>query len=942
MLRFTGRLASTVALLGILVGVPAGLCWFVGSPLPRTLPTTWDAWARILTSSIPDEAVINVLAIALWIVWAAFAYSVAVEIAAARRGKLATRRRLISPLQAVAALLIAGMTAGPATVLVANPARPVVPAVAPHIPTANATASEAITAGGGRIILTVGDARSATPTTRAWQPADSATAALTHDEMPRFAACGVDGALTLQVGDNRYTVTVSRHDTLWKIAEVWLGDPHRWPEIYHLNQDRYDHNGRMKHGDHIEPGWVLILPADALPPAGAQPIPPPPSNPVPPDNNPSGTPTAPPSSSPSSPSSPSGDAIDDGVVGMPPRSSGSPAPSEPSASAAPARSDRDGGFGIELSGGWVVVPVATAVAAAAALVWIQRRRRYRPRPPANGRRDDPDLTPLPPSIAALHHARPPSPIEDDMDDLAPEALEATTVTTATLGTRADRPLRLADLPPSGVGLVGPGARAAARGVLVAVLSAGGPWAPGAEAAIVTTDADLAALLGPTAPDRDQLGQLHIADSLDSALTHLERQLLRRVRQADDRNDSDLSTVHDQAHAPIVLLTQAPDDTIATALAAILAVGSRLAIAGVLLGRWNGGATWHVNSDGTSRPDPATDTTGLRLNVLDTATAGDILDILRQARPTSNDIPPPPSRAASHTAAAASRTDPLATRQDGTPAPTTSTTARSPNPHNPTGTTDVRTLRFSVLGKPTLHLVSEGSRRDIRIRRTDGTQILVHLAVEPDGSTSDQLMAVLWPETRPHVSRRRFHTTMSELRQTLAEAVGAETIPRTDERYRLDPAHITVDLWKLTAAADDAATAVDPAHHAAALRQVIKLYTGSVAEGHHWLWLAPYRERVRRHILDAYIGLADNAPDPAAALALVQEAIRVDPYNEDVYQRAMQLHATLNSADGVVRTLRALTQRLADLEIEVSPQTQQIATELLAKLDARRRNRGNAA
>jgi len=252
------------------------------------------------------------------------------------------------------------------------------------------------------------------------------------------------------------------------------------------------------------------------------------------------------------------------------------------------------------------------------------------------------------------------------------------------------------------------------------------------------------------------------------------------------------------------------------------------------------------------------------------------------------------------------------------------------------------LRLSVLGKPTLHLISADSATDVRIRRSDGVQILVHLAVEPDGATSDQLMAVLWPETRPHLSRGRFHTTMSELRQTLTEAAGTEAITRTNEWYHLDPAHVDADLWHLRTAAHRAATTVDPADHAAALHEVIKLHTGPVADGHNWLWLAPYRETIRRHVLDAYVGLAEAEPNPTAALALIQEAIRLDPYNEDVYQRAIRLHAALNSADGITCTLRTLTERLAELEIDASPQTQQIATDLLAKLQARRRNHGNAA
>src|SRR6059058_5333366 len=147
----------------------------------------------------------------------------------------------------------------------------------------------------------------------------------------------------------------------------------------------------------------------------------------------------------------------------------------------------------------------------------------------------------------------------------------------------------------------------------ATLSAGGPWAPGDEATITTTAADLADLLGPDAADRYPLDRLHVADTVDDALTHLERQLLRRARLATDYDGSDLTTLHpddpDQPLPPILFLAAAPEGPIATALAAILAVGSRLAIAGLLRGPWPAGATWHVNPDGTTHPEAAADDRG---------------------------------------------------------------------------------------------------------------------------------------------------------------------------------------------------------------------------------------------------------------------------------------------------------------------------------------------
>ena len=565
------------------------------------------------------------------------------------------------------------------------------------------------------------------------------------------------------------------------------------------------------------------------------------------------------------------------------------------------------------------------MAATAALVWIHRRRRYRPRPPGPARRDDPDLTPLPHTVAALHHCRRASPAEDDMHAPEPQTRDAAQVTTATLGSQAGQLLHLPDIPAQGVGLAGPGATGAARGLLVSVLSAGGPWAPAAEASIITTADDLHRLLSRQRQDLPELERLYIADSIQHAIDELERLLLRRARQATDT--ADLATPlgdHDAAMPPTVFLSTAPAGAMATRLTAVLTVGARLALRGVVLGAWPTGQTWHVKPDGTIDRQG-----GLRLNILDPTATLDILDTLRQAHPTQDDLPPAPPR--HQPAIQQSAKPPTQAPTPATP-PTLDTAATRP----PAPKTAARRLSLTVLGRPAVQLVDGDDRTNLRIRRSDGVQILVHLAVNPDGATSDELMALLWPEIRPRHSRGRFHTTISELRHTLAEAVGTDPITRTDDRYHLDPQLVDVDLWTLNTTIDEAATAVEPAQHTDALRRIIDLYTGPVADGHSWLWLAPYREATRRHIVDAYLALAEGEPHPREALALIQDAIRLDPYNEDLYQHAMRLHARLASPDGVRRTLRTLTERLSELEVRTSPQTQQLASKLIEQLTIRQR------
>ena len=103
------RAVSLLTTLTLIGGVPAALAGFVGWPLPRRLPTGWAGWAHVLTGGFPDQAVINLLAVALWLVWAAFCYSLAGELAAARKGRVPRSVRGISPLQSLAALLHGGI-----------------------------------------------------------------------------------------------------------------------------------------------------------------------------------------------------------------------------------------------------------------------------------------------------------------------------------------------------------------------------------------------------------------------------------------------------------------------------------------------------------------------------------------------------------------------------------------------------------------------------------------------------------------------------------------------------------------------------------------------------------------------------------------------------------------------------------------------------------------
>ena len=64
-----------------------------------------------------------------------------------------------------------------------------------------------------------------------------------------------------------------------------------------------------------------------------------------------------------------------------------------------------------------------------------------------------------------------------------------------------------------------------------------------------------------------------------------------------------------------------------------------------------------------------------------------------------------------------------------------------------------------------------------------------------------------------------------------------------------------------------------------------------------------------------------------ALAVLEQAIKVDPYAEELYRRGMRLLAQLGRGDAARRLLRQLEARLSELDAEPEKDTEQLAKDL---------------
>ncbi|MBI1759255.1 MAG: LysM peptidoglycan-binding domain-containing protein [Actinobacteria bacterium] len=750
-IRMATRLACGLGLLAAVVGIPTGQLHYLGWPLPDHLPSVGQARAALTSRDwFTDTTLLAGLSLLLWVLWLLFTVSVVVELTASLRGVSAHRYRLLTPTQHLAAALVAGLTA---TIAATIPAP--VPALTPgtHPPPIHTT-TFATTA--------------MTPAVTAAETTTTPTRIHTTDGARQPTTVRPVGSVTLLIDGHPHQHTVAAGESLWHIAKDFLGDAERWQEIWQLNKGKYwpQVSGRttLHDPDLIYPGWVLTLPDGATtPPAphGAPRSDPPPehtSPPAPTEATPPTTPTPQPAPDPTpvttAPATPTPTATPSpstATTSAPPSTTTVPTTTPAAAGESPAVGAPEW---IQITGGFIGAGLGAALLAAATMVWRRRRHHYTPTPITTPQLDDPDLTSPLGALTHIRHTlrrhRPdlldPTPQPGPtVRDYAAAEVKPTLPPVGPTGTELAG-LNLVALP-AGVGLIGPGALAAARGVLAAALASGDPNDPDAQGQVIVPAATLASLLGVDAVEVGHMQRLRVTPTATDALTLLEEEIIRRSRVLADHDAADVPTLRvtqvlAEPLPQLLLLADVPEQAWWNRLATAIRLGKAVEITATLIGEWERGTTLTLTNDGGISGDGAG-----RVAVLDTTATTSLLAMLREAHgdttatpttpnppapttPASQNPPPPATDSSEATRSAppettASPDEPTAPPEEPTTAPRAHTTTNNPPPGPGSGVAPVR-----VLGTPT---VLDGEGTPMRGLRAKSLELLAYeRAWEPSG------------------------------------------------------------------------------------------------------------------------------------------------------------------------------------------------------------------
>ncbi|MHB1986660.1 MAG: BTAD domain-containing putative transcriptional regulator [Acidimicrobiales bacterium] len=895
--RVAKGLGALVLLAALVGGVPWALWHFIGWPLPHHIPSASQVGRALNRQGIPDQALIDALAVVVWITWAVLVASIAVEVPAALSGRHAPRLPVAGIFQPVtghlvAAVIVACLTVAPRPTHVGTPG----------------SLGGGLSAAAGRqpVAALVLQDTVLTDASGPTAPAAPSTAQATAAATP---------------GLSTSTYVVQQGDTLWGIAERQLGDPLRWSEIYQLNDRRPQPDGRTLTDPHwIDPGWTLVLPP------GPASTPTPVTTPAP-----ATTRTAnPPTNTPSTMPSPS--AVPSPATSVPAPGVRAPTNNTAGHHAATAADP------VRLPSGSVVAgSFAAGVLSTIALGRLRRRHAYRYHPPEPGRNFGPDpLTPTLRHLATVVRAQEnssdpviaaeaPAMADDDVEHRErPDVID--------IGTRDGEPVSMALSEMAGITLGGQDADDVVRAWIAALMVRAGPIA----AEVLTTQAVLDRLVPGVGPafgnstDGRMVavpGMRTVPDS-ETVLRALESEVLARTRHLDADEVADI-VAYRQANpwepvpTIVAVLEAIPTDKVSR-WEPTLAAGARLGLGVIVLCPDATGVRLDLDPERlvvSAAPDHlATRLVGVRLFGLRSTEALDVLTTLAETerRPDSEDEE-------------AAWVEQLDGRQVSAVVAEVALVPE-PWPDNPpvADTTDTP-ITVRLLGPYEIHVGDQPVATGLR---SAAKELLAWYLLRPEGATIEAAVDALWPDTDPARVHKQFWTGAANLRTRLGTTSEPPTkvLIQTGEIYRLDADAIACDLWQFQAALRDAAHSDSDTRARDALRRAVEVCAGDLVQGADYRWVEPVRQDLHRRVLDAHLRLAEleeqlGAPD--AAEAVLERAVELDRYAEEPYRRLMSIHGRRGRPDAVKTTWRLLECRLEEIDVDPEPATLRLHRSLTA-------------
>lgn len=246
------------------------------------------------------------------------------------------------------------------------------------------------------------------------------------------------------------------------------------------------------------------------------------------------------------------------------------------------------------------------------------------------------------------------------------------------------------------------------------------------------------------------------------------------------------------------------------------------------------------------------------------------------------------------------------------------------PETPSQEFAANALSIRLLGNMEIHVRDQALAKPSYEK---GRALLAYLAAESGWHPREKLASLLWPGLHREAARNNLRLVLLNLRQCFQDHDRPIPLFLTDRHaLGINPdLRAQIDIIRFESA-PDACDSPSPDRCdacAAQMEQAVELYRGDFLENFFLCgcpefedWLLVRREEMRRHALDLLERLAarfEHAGMHAKALPHTLRAMKLEPWNEAGYRRAMRLYAALGQVKAALgqydACLRALKENL---------------------------------
>lgn len=210
------------------------------------------------------------------------------------------------------------------------------------------------------------------------------------------------------------------------------------------------------------------------------------------------------------------------------------------------------------------------------------------------------------------------------------------------------------------------------------------------------------------------------------------------------------------------------------------------------------------------------------------------------------------------------------------------------------------------------------------------EILFYL-LDRGSASRDVLLETFWPEIPPGRQVSNLHTAIYSIRR----ALGREAVDYDGAIYRLSiEENIDYDVahFERTAKAADRLPVGDP-RRKFALNEAIEVYQGPFLPDFTSNWVIDRRGELELRYLDLLAEFSEEAlvqDDPQRAVSSLRDALRIDPYRDDLNRQFLEALAVLGRRTEIIRHYRQYAGLLAeDLDLEPSDELRDLYLRLIS-------------